>query len=437
MRSARTRTLQSVAIVGAGFEGTLAASWLAHTCRGTGVRITLVPVPGVECCDSAYCALPARPDDLLSPLGISDLTLLKACQASFALGVTLGERTLPFGSVGLDFAGSDFHHHWLLTDREEPYFAYSPAWQAMQASKFAPPVSRNAIGPLQHEFTRLMDIRALTHVLTDGLDARGVQVTAPLDATLEDLADDERRLKLVDGDTLDADLIIDARGNAASEAQLWLQSSMEDGSASHPAYTLAFAQSGWELTLPLAKATLNLRVQRERDEIDGPPWQGHRVRIGAAAHALTPLLPWYSSLLMRSIRRLAAWLPPAGNEANHRQAFNQQTLADIASLRSANALVESALGNTDDDLPLSALELWRKRGVWHDPDCTLLNRWDWISLLFALGHLPATHDPLAERFPAELRAQQCARLRSEIGRVTSGFPTLSEYLAAAQQAGQK
>ncbi|MEO0366795.1 MAG: tryptophan 7-halogenase, partial [Pseudomonadota bacterium] len=290
---------------------------------------------------------------------------------------------------------------------------------------------------LQHEFTRLVDVTALTRVLTEALDARGVQVTAPLDATLEDLADDVCRLNLVGGDSLDADLVIDARGSTANGAHPWLQSRTDEGGATHPAYTLTRVESNWQLAIPLANVTLNMTVPRVRDAIEGAPWQGRRVRIGAAAHAITPILPWYSSLLMRSIRRLAAWLPPAGNEANHRQAFNQQTLADIASLRCANALVESALGDTDDDLPQSALELWRKRGVWHDPDCTLLNRWDWISLLFALGHLPATHDPLAERFPAELRAQQCARLRSEIGRVTSGFPTLSEYLAAAQQAGQK
>ncbi|MEL7311706.1 MAG: tryptophan 7-halogenase [Pseudomonadota bacterium] len=436
MRSARTRSLQTIAIVGAGFEGTLAALWLGQACRGTGIRIVLAPCPGAEACDFAYATLPARPDDLLGALGISDLTLLQACSASFALGVALGDHTLPFGSVGMDFAGADFHHHWLLTDRQESYFAYSPAWQAMQGAQFAPPVARNAIGSLQHEFTRLVDVPALVDLLSRQFESRGIRVTAPIDSNQWSPTHNAHKLVFTDSESLDADIVIDASGSRSDGESPWLHAQSEDTVAPLPTYKVEDEGPAWLRVTPLADRTILTRFDHTRSSASRTPWEGNVVRIGAAAHALPPLLPWYSSLLMRSIRRLAEWLPPSRDLDHHRRAFNRQFAADVDLLASANALVETALGRPSDATPEAALSLWCKRGAWHDPDSDLLNRWDWIGLLMALNHYPQNHDPLAERLPAKSRTQHCARLRAEIVRITSGFPKLTDYLAAAQQAGQ-
>ncbi|MEM8984604.1 MAG: tryptophan 7-halogenase [Pseudomonadota bacterium] len=450
MKAANTHDVGRVVILGDGFEGCLAAASLTDA----GVPVVVLPSLEAGAWDAAYTALPLRPDDLLGQLGVSELQLLIDHGGSYALGIDANDVTVPFGPTGIDFHGSRFHHHWRLAS-EPPFFAFSPSWVALQDGRFAPPVPQNAIDSLQHELVRLVDIKSLTNHL------RTIAATNGATFLPRPLADVERNdvgglAAVVDmnGQRHHADLYIDASGPTRQllpSDSAWstcgpsgtLSVSHSPTAALRPSITGTLTGDSCVVAFPQQSNLTTLRVDLDASAtptwVPGfrdAPWIDNCVSIGFAASHNVPLMPWHTSALMRSVRRLIDYLPDRHHSRPSRTTYNRQTVAEYAELQSIDHLL---LAWARSRAPLSdalaaRVALFEKRGFWHAGDTTLIDDCTWINTLFALGYRPCGGDVLAERWSMAERRRELRELRERITRVIAAFPTLGDYIAAAHRA---
>lgn len=110
--------IRSVAIVGGGTAGWLAASMLARVLAGSGTSITVIESPDIGTIGVGEATIPPI-IDLLGFLGIDLADFVRATQATFKLGIrfkdwrTPGESYWhPFGAFGQSFNRRPFYHYW-------------------------------------------------------------------------------------------------------------------------------------------------------------------------------------------------------------------------------------------------------------------------------------------------------------------------------------
>lgn len=116
--SSSERRIRSVAIVGGGTAGWLAASMLARVLAASGTAVTVVESPDIGTIGVGEATIPPI-IDLLGFLGIDLADFVKATQATFKLGIRFRDwRTPghdywhPFGSFGRSFNRRPFYHYW-------------------------------------------------------------------------------------------------------------------------------------------------------------------------------------------------------------------------------------------------------------------------------------------------------------------------------------
>ncbi|MEM9402070.1 MAG: tryptophan 7-halogenase [Pseudomonadota bacterium] len=441
-----------VVIAGHGFVAWLVAASLVRQVE----TLSVIPVDGSSDWDGAYASLPLRPDDLLGELGISELDLLIKHAGSYSLGLVSDAFTLPYGPVGIDFRGSRFHQHWLL-DPQNPFFSYSPAFVALKAGRFAPPVPQNAIGTLQHELARTVDIASLTQALRAQAIEAGVHL---VDSTLQSVECSASRdiIAIVDqgGKTLSGDWYIDASGpvRPVAEAQAvdWQAagrpgrldvSTVTSRDPLRPETRCEHRADGWRVAHRCQSTGFDISADWSNDGTYNwrpghqvEPWSRNCLSLGFAACQTLSVSAWHSSALMRSIRRLMDNLPDKQALQSSRNLYNRQTVAEYGELQALAQLFEhSADPHIKLDRDLSRrIDLFRKRGLWDSGDATLLDDCTWINALFALGIQPEATDLLSQRWPHDERRQQLFALNEAVTRVTQSFPRLEDYLAAARNA---
>ena len=434
--------IRRIAIAGHGVEAWLAANHLLAALAPRNVEIIVHPVEGSDAWDALYSAWPAGPDDGLASIGLGGHGLAVQCRGSFSLGVRYADQFRPYGAVGIDFSGVPFHHHWQRQGGQDAnsYFSWSVAHDAAARQAFAPPQPRNAIGPLQHATARHLDIGLLTDQLRERAMQHGVAVVEqPIGA---------------------ADLVLDCSGpqRALTSARAWqaapgtsryrLDLSAESTSeAPPPWHSIRPATEGWALDIHGHgwKNTIRLVTGDPSDNAGFAPghvsraWESNTLALGFAAAALLPAEPLQARFLASSIKRMVDLLPGSDCAAKETVEYNhlQQTeLAELEDLLSAHEYARTGKLRTDSVHASLALRLEQfiHRGWIAPADCDFPAPSDWAASWILLGTRPQSTSRLAARIPAEELEARMGRLREEISRTASEFPSHSDFLRAVQSA---
>lgn len=469
--------LRHIAVIGNGFEGSLTAATLAHSLSGAGVDVSLYPVADCDRWDAMYATLPAGPDDLVSTLGLGDLDLFQIADAGFSLGANIRNRCAQpagrlkaFGPCGIDFGGVGFHHYWRRCRGDNAlsdYFAYSPGNVAMAAGRYAPPVARNAIGPLQHEYARHVNPWKLASRLRQVAESLGVKIMNEEVPRQEANPADHLTFRTAGGSVERADLCVDCSGPAdvlgrrgdwvaapgSVDFDLQLESRLR-APQSGPWYDVLGDERGWQVDIPQGDEVLGIRLQE--GESAGAPyrsgrirraWQSNVVAIGHAAVALPPIEPLQSTALMLSVRRLINLLPGRECRPEETAEFNQLFARDIDDAlqlmtlheagRASDELLEGLTQSAEALAGLArAVNLFIATGRLPASDAALVEPHQWINTLIFYGIEPSRLEALALRPEQRELEQRLAGLRSRIEEVVAEFPTHAFYLEQVRAAAR-
>lgn len=401
------QAIETVAVIGGGTAGWMAAAALARKLRGT-VRITLVESAEIGTVGVGEATIPPIVD-FNAFLGLDEDAFVRATQASFKLGIELrgwgapGDVYLhPFGRYGLDFDGTSFHQHWLrqrsLGRDPGSLDEYCLPAAAARAGKFFRPVkdTRNILSMLAHAFH--FDASRYAAFLRAYAEERGVVrqegrivevLQRPLDGFIQGV-------RLESGEVIEADLFVDCTGFRGLLIEQTLQAGFEDWTHWLPCdravavasenvgepepYTRSTAQrAGWRWRIPLQHRTGNGYVHCSEfiseDEatadllagLDGAAvaeprmlrfktgrrrksWIKNCVALGLASGFLEPLESTSIHMIQSGIFRLLAMFPDRTFDPALTEEYNRRTATEYARLRDFVILHYHATTRSDSPL---------------------------------------------------------------------------------------
>ena len=271
--------VRSIAIVGGGTAGWMAAASLAHSLKGLNCSIHLIESEQIGTVGVGEATIPPIMD-FIRALGIDENDLIRQTKATFKLAIRFQDWTRighsyfhPFGQTGFEMEGVPFSAYWLKM-REQGKATrledYSMQAVAAERGKFMRPVRAPNTPLEQITYALHFDATLFAKYLRTFAEARGVVriegkvcnvSLRPEDGFIEEVT-------LEDGRRLTADLYIDCSGFRGLLIEDALKAGYEDWSRWLPcnravaipcertrplsSYTLATARdAGWQWRIPL------------------------------------------------------------------------------------------------------------------------------------------------------------------------------------------
>jgi len=360
------RRISSIAIVGGGTAGWMAAAGLARSLAGMPVRIHLIESRQIGSVGVGEATIPPIMD-FIRQLGIDENELIREVKATFKLGIGYRDWTRighfyfhPFGPTGPGIGSVSFPAYWLkmfLEGKATRLEDYSIQAVAAERGRFARPVHAPNTPLNKITYALHFDASQFARYLRRFAEARGVQRTEgevrrvllrPQDGFIESVS-------LESGETIAADLFLDCsgfRGVLIEEALAtgydnwshWLPCDralvVHSERAGAPApYTLVTARdAGWQWRIPLQhrdgngyvygsafasdEAARNVLLTNLAGKALGEPmplrftpgrrrraWHRNCVALGLAAGFLEPLEATSIHLIQRGIAMLLKFFP--------------------------------------------------------------------------------------------------------------------------------
>jgi tryptophan halogenase len=276
--------IRSIAIVGGGTAGWMAASILARATPGLGCEITVIESPEIGIVGVGEATIPPI-IDLLKFLGVNEADFVRHTEATYKLGIVfqdwgrIGDRYWhPFGTFGVPINRRPFYHAWQKAQAEglKPAFNDFSLCAALgdgNRFRFPDPAAQGPVSGLRYalHFDAALVAKYL-RAYAEQLGVKRLERTVITATRREDGFLGE--LLFHEGDRLEADLYIDCSGFRGVLIEGVLKTGYLDWShllpcdravavptrvtSPRPPYTQASARpAGWQWRIPLQHRTGN------------------------------------------------------------------------------------------------------------------------------------------------------------------------------------
>jgi tryptophan 7-halogenase len=277
--------IKKIIIVGGGTAGWMIAAALSHHFAHSGLVVELIESDVIGSVGVGESTIPPI-RDFNRWLGIDEGEFVRATQATFKLGIRFqgwasidNDYIHPFGPLGHDINGVDFHHYWQRAQaagHKYPIDEYAVAAVAARAGKFQLPLQDPRSLLSRYSYSYHFDAALYARFLCDYASQRGVRRREGLitDLQIDSESGNITCVQLESGEQLAADLFIDCSGFRSllmnrlevpfDDWSQWLRCdravvapSVRTEARFFP-YTQASAQAvGWQWKIPLQHRTGN------------------------------------------------------------------------------------------------------------------------------------------------------------------------------------
>lgn len=382
--------IRSIAIVGGGTAGWMAASYLARTLAHANLDITLIDSSEIGAVGVGEATVPAI-RDFLAAVGLTDAEVLDATEGTIKLGIQFvdwaepGHRFYhPFGLYGVSARGVPFHQYWLklrAAGHDLPLEDYCLCTQLAEHERFLAPPDQPGSELGVFDFALHFDASKFASVLRDLSLSLGVtHIDARIEKVEQAPEDGQvRAVRLADGRSVVADLWIDCsgfRGLLIGEAmgvpfidwRKWLPCDRaialgcEPVDSYRPVTTSTARPAGWQWHIPLQRRIGNGYVYCSdyidddaaetalRSNLEGPAigearrirftpgrrasfWKGNVVAIGLAGGFLEPLESTSITLIQSGLERLVRLFPDRSFDPALAALFDHQSQLEFERIR--------------------------------------------------------------------------------------------------------
>lgn len=483
--------------MGGGSAGWMTAAALSRMLSADSVRITLVESDQIGTIGVGEATIP----DVINfnaMLGIPEAEFLRETNGTFKLGIKfvnwgrLGEAYFhPFGPLGADMNGIDFHQYWLRHRGDVKAGLiedYSLSAKAAKAGKFTRPESspRSVLSQLRYAYH--FDATAYAAYLRRYAEKRGAR---RIEGQVVEVRRDAgtgfiESIDLDDGSAIEGDLFFDCtgfRGLLIGDAlgvpfkdwSHWLPCdtaqavACESGDSLLP-YTVSTAKSaGWQWRIPTQTRTGNGHIYSSAfmgdDEavesllrdLDGRPlgaprkirfrtghrsrfWEKNCVAIGLSGGFLEPLESTSLYLIQEGVSKFLSLFPSAEMPDTVRNEYNRQLEKKFEQVRDFIILHYKATERDDSefwnycrtmDIPSSLrdrIDLFREAGRVFRYEDELFAKPNWIAVMLGQNIIPKTIDPIVNALePADI-ARSLNSMASAMDGAVSSMPTHMAFL---------
>ncbi len=381
--------IRSIAIVGGGTAGWLAASMLARALGGSGTTITVVESPAIGIVGVGEATIPPIMD-LLRFLRIDEADFIQRTNATFKLGIKFVDwRSVghaywhPFGTFGAPLQRRPFHHCWhraRAAGLKLKFNDYSACAALGDAGKFRFPDSESGapgaglryalhfdatmVGRYLHAYAQRLGVQHLERTVTGA--------TQRADGALEEL-------RFSDGSSLSADLYIDCSGFRGQLIEQVLRTGYLDWTSmlpcdravafpaasrsTRPPYTQSLARgAGWQWRIPLQNrdgngyvySSAHISDQEALEDLRGVVgnaplaeprllrfvtgrrrqfWNRNCIALGLASGFLEPLESTSIHLVASGVYHLLEHFPDRNFDAANVAAYNARVIEEFEAAR--------------------------------------------------------------------------------------------------------
>jgi len=494
----KEHSIEEVVIVGGGTAGWMAAAALSRYLNNGYTIVTLIESEEIGTIGVGEATIPPL-INFNAMLGFNENDFVRATQATFKLGIEfvnwgrVGQRYFhPFGEVGHDLQGVNFHQLYLRERERRPLpdiSAWSMSRVAAENGKFARPglQAQFPFNGLRYAFH--LDANLYARFLRSFAQAGGVKRIEGkiVDVKLRSEDGFVESVQLADGRTIKGELFIDCSGFRGLLIEQALEAGYEDWTKWLPCdravaaacsykgnpdpFTRATAhQSGWQWRIPLQHRMGNghvycsafisddeaeqVLVSNLEGELQGDPrrlafttgrrklaWSRYVVSLGLSSGFVEPLESTSIHLVQAGIARLIAMFPDRRFNPLERDEYNRQMQRQFEWVRDFVILHYKAMQRDDS-------EFWKQCGAMEIPDSLaekiaqfqnkgriffaegveLFPKQSWIAVMLGQNIAPDDYEPVVDGLDEDKVSHALEQMRKAMLDTANRLPLHGEFI---------